>query len=60
MMRLSIIDSYNRGEIDNETKAFLLVSNIVYRKYEQNKKILNAIDFNSLLELAINKIHESK
>lgn len=60
MMRLSIIDSYNKGEIDNETKAFLCVSNIVYRKYEQNKKILNAIDFNSLLELAINKIHENK
>jgi DNA helicase-4 len=59
-MRQAIIDFYEKENIDEETKAFLIVSNIIYRKYEGEKKKLNAIDFNTLIELAIEKINENK
>ncbi len=59
-MRQSIIDFHEHENIDEETKAFLIVSNIVYRRYEWEKKKLNAIDFNALIELAIEKITENK
>ena len=54
------IEDKIRSISDNEERAFIIIANRVYKKYELEKEKQKYIDFNQILKLASEKLEKNK